>query len=898
MSQISQVQINYNIGENQQNAEIPIRVFIIGISQRGPVYKIVEISDVSSFLVIFGQPTNKYEFDFFQSVKSTVENGGVAICYRIPYADPDKCLYDSTFEYYITDSSKIQPIDVEYVLRDYDPLNESFSPNIYYTMKIGEKQLNEFGLYIQRTNKTTVLKYYVFRVDETEYYKLYIHDSRVYILKTVDSEDITKAIDYLPIIYQKQDGGTLSFRISVQKFNNKVSLYLEEIVENRDIGSVNGDENSDTIVYDAIYKMHKESKVEFDENLPGAKLTFTPINDFNSVLTINGNNDVELSDICRTLKNPIDPSCILGVFPLLFGPKDAENIRNVNLDGLCYYDLDENLKFEMFDCKTPMQTYVITNHNLEKNTLRQFIRASHFKYNWLEIEIANLIDKYVPQDLENAKNTIGVAFIAFYLDDEHKIDYKVLESFYGIVGASNTRFQNIEELINKNSCFFHVDMEGEVSNSYFIQALNTSTSLKYGSWLVPFIAPYSPNEDIEHNVNTIDIFSSNPIDKFSKDLSQPLSRLYDKLQNTEFINHVPFDYVLASGLQDVLLKEIPDDMQYNGTSSNGMVPYTSYIVDLDIDDESEGKETLNEIMSFQYENVRSLYRMLGMFSGLGDKGTIAFLDIPEKFNRYFKEHIDECHGNEENIKRMLAKMSIPQISRGQNATDIFPNLYGSRELYDRIYPLFNYQMVDIDKRLTRYKKFRKHRKFELVPGSTMVVGAYVSADNNDDFSPIAGPRSVESFSNCHSSFIETNPKLFKILYDLYGVTSLMNNRDNETFPVQQTTWKNSTSVLKQIHAFRIYIALRRGAYNIARSYLYEMNIEKVLGNFQNDLDYLLGRFKNRSYIDNNSSARVWSDISDIEQHQVHVEINAGIFGAIVKIIVNLNLTSMTIEVVQ
>jgi hypothetical protein len=142
------------------------------------------------------------------------------------------------------------------------------------------------------------------------------------------------------------------------------------------------------------------------------------------------------------------------------------------------------------------------------------------------------------------------------------------------------------------------------------------------------------------------------------------------------------------------------------------------------------------------------------------------------------------------------------------------------------------------------------------------------------------------------------PDLFKVLFDVYGVSSLINDRDNNTFPIQQTTWRKTTSILKQLHAFRIYVAIRRRAYDIARSYLYEPNIESIRNEMLSSLNYLINLFKENNYIDSNSNVKLWADISDIEQHQVQVVITLGIFGAIVKIIVNMNLQNMTIEIIQ
>lgn len=140
--------------------------------------------------------------------------------------------------------------------------------------------------------------------------------------------------------------------------------------------------------------------------------------------------------------------------------------------------------------------------------------------------------------------------------------------------------------------------------------------------------------------------------------------------------------------------------------------------------------------------------------------------------------------------------------------------------------------------------------------------------------------------------------LFKVLFDTYGISSLINDRDNNTFPIQQTTWRNTTSVLKQIHAFRIYVEIRRRAYEILKSYLYEPNIENNRNQIESSLNYLLYQFKENHYIDNLSNAKVWADIPDIEAHQVQVILTVGIYGAIVKIIVNMNLQDMTIEIIE
>ena len=489
-----------------------------------------------------------------------------------------------------------------------------------------------------------------------------------------------------------------------------------------------------------------------------------------------------------------------------------------------------------------------------------------------------------------------MAFFGFYLTDEHKLDYKLLESFYGLVGISNKKFANLEDLVNKYSNFFRLKIEGEVKNIYSIRALNKRGFLNPKTlWYVPFFAPEAPLEYYDeetgtggrHIVDMNSIFEEIPYIKYDEIYSHSLTKLFNRFSKTEYFNSAPFDYILAPGVTDIILNVQKHRSPHDIESTGSLVPYEEFFVNLDCDEPDLTDTTLN----LSFYNVQNFNRLISIGTSFGDKGTIALIDIPKIYNTYLRDIIKK-------------ETTEPKIK--ENLTDVYFGLQhilpirfnSTREIYDRTYPLFNYQDVDKDFRLTRYNKFRPHRKFDTVPGSSIVVGAYVNEDVNDDFAPIAGPRSSGLFRVCHNGYIDMkNPLLFKVMFEQYGVSSLINGFDNNTYPVQQTTWKNSLSVLKQLHAFRIYVTIRRRAYCIAKSYLYETNTDINRKNLQTALNYLIYQFVDNYYIDKNSNANVWADISDIESHQIHIEMNVGIYGAIVKITVNMNLQDMTIEMI-
>ncbi len=897
MSQVGQVIVNYNIPQSKtETTDLPVKTLLIGLSQRGPVYRPVSISDVESFLIVFGQPTNKYEFDFFEAVKSVVESGGIAVCYRVPYADQDKKLYDTPFEYYIVDLSKIRKLS-RIILED-----QKYN-GTYYKFYTKRNARDVLSLYIEKTDNIEAKHYVILQntSNDSEYYKLYIYAKRVYItpyhLKPGEKYDVCIRISL------QNNPNELDYMIYVKNHNGHAGIYLSEY------SSSGGTEPIDIEyknVYDVVYKLYDNKTINLDEGF-GAKLTFTLLNDFNSAFVYkldDINPEISLRSDCFNIKTDIDPSQIFGIFPILFGPKDAELLRNIETNKLCY--LDEHVsnqfymdRFEVYPFKKntrPFQIKDIPGKIIEK--FDQFERSPHFNQNWFKNEVTKLIDQYIPQETSECKNTLGIAFVALYLDDEHKLDYKVLESFYGCVGTSTKIYDNIEDLVNKYSTFFHLSIDGCIEKDIYIRAFNRRAFIysidEYPQkWIVPFCAPYTPEKT--QIVDTSDIFAYEPPDKFSQTLSKPLSRFYDILLNTEFLNNVPFNYVLSPGLTDVLLLSTMTNVSTT-SKTDSIVPY---VFDrFDLEDSHYINIADKTIGSGKQRNVRNLYKLISMYTAFGDKGTIAFIDIPEAYNMFLKENIAKCYGNENKIKDLLSVISQPVSNISFRETDIFPQLNGSREIYDRTYPLFNYQWIDKDKRLTRYHRFNKPRRYELVPGSVEVIAAYINHESKMNFSPIAGTQSIEFLENCHKSLIENNVKLYKLLFDLYSVSSLMNDRNNGTYPIQQTTWKNSTSVLKQLHAFRIYVAIRRYAYDICKSYLYEPNIENNRNNLQNSLNYMLSQFKQNAYIDSASYATVWADTYDIEQNQVQVQIIIGIYGAIVKIIINLNLTDMKIDYVN
>ena len=869
MSQIGQVQVNFNNPLMTNDYLSYPKALIIGVSQRGPIYKVVEIESVSQFIVVFGQPTNKYEFDFFEAVKTTVENGGIALCYRIPYTDNKD--FSKSMEFFIVAHPKEK--------LNYNFAFEDRTTHEICVLRVRVQNEKKWVYLFPNTDPDAVIvDHVIIKGDNPQiYYKMYVDNGQL----LTDETEITD--DAFSEFYIKSEDETESYYVDFHDNNvtvDKVGLYLYD-----------GDEEDDGKTnFDVIYKSSNYIDIDYSE---GAKLTFNLINDFNSALIIqdkdeSGEIDVgeEYTDIsteisadsyCYTgLRDDIDPSEILGVFPIFYGPRDAENLRNLNYKDLYIFGkTDYSNRIDIFNayvCQKDNndEPYKIDSEIISNDVFAEFERDTHFTFNWAEKEVAKLIDANVPQDIDSCPNTLGVAFFGIYLNDEHKLDYILLESFYGLVGISNNRFRNLEDLINKKSKFFRVEIDGSISEYSYIRALSRDSFIEESNkWIVPFFAP-TPRLDGSRNIiDTDSIFAEFPDCKCTQSYDYSLSKLFDKLEKTEFLNSVPFDY---------MLEPIDDGEVYLSTSS--MVPYDRYQVDL-------SKVYYGD--AHAYTNIKNFYKMISLGTRFGDKGTIAFIDIPEKINTFIIENLDKCF-TDTNISDMLSihlNKILPQFKKS------------SSEIYDRTYPLYNYQYADRDGRLTRYHKFRPLRKFEIVPGSSIVVGAYVYYQLSNNFDPLAGPRSADMFALCHKSLTDmSKPQLFKILFDLYGITSLINNKDNQTFPIQQTTWKNSYSVLKQLHAFRIYVELRRRAYGIVKSYLYETNTEGTRKSLKSKLNTLLYDFKEQHYIDNSSFANVWADIQDIEGHQIQVEMNVGIFGAIVKIIINMNLRDMKIEIVS
>lgn len=895
MSQIGQIQINYNVNTQNRVSERLAKSFIIGVSQRGPIYKPTTISNLNKFLLVFGQPTNSFEFNFFQAVKSVVNAGGIAICYRIPYTD-QKNLDSTNAEFYI--GAKISD---GYNIK----FRDQYWKNDYYYLRVNLKRhkkelsnneipdVGDCALYLYPTNDPVTIVDWIYMRQGNLYYKIYVQNKRLYAEKVKSAFTNDYVFDTFYVKYEPTDSYEFCLRVKENETRYKMGLYLykEKNKENFEF---------DKTIYDVIYKSNSNHPLDYSE---GAKLTFTLINDFNSVLLPSYDYDkekdvyvlhLEKDKICNNIKADIDPEQIIGIFPIFFGTKDADNLRQLNFSQLHYYNNHTKNyihEFNVYPCSNAVDfdSYRcdVDGMLFDYGIFSEFERAPHFKRNWFEREIAKLVDSYIPQNTRECMNTLGVAFYAFYLNDEHKIDYKLLESYYGMVGCSTDRFQNLEVLINKYSNFFRVHIDGMVKGPIYTRALNQkSLILEQNKFVVPCFAPIPAEEDQRNLVNMDSIFSFNPSVKCHPIFSKPLSRLFDKLKNTEYLNSAPFDYILAPGMEDILLNLGFLNKDINIYDPKSLVPFTQYQINLKKGPIPYEYFVDNYEERPYLENVKSFQKLIAIGTGFGDKGTIGIVDVPRIFNEYFKRNIRQCY-TDDSITNLLSVLKT-----------IYPDFSRTSEIYNRTYPVFNYQYVDRDPSLTRYHKFSYRKNCELVPASAMLIGAYNEEENTYNFDPIAGPRNVDLFTDCHKCYMNMErPEFFKFMFDLYGISSLMNDYNNGTFPIQQTTWKKSTSVLKQLHAFRIYVEIRRRVYDIAKSYLYEPNTTFNINEFQNKIDVLLKQFKENYYIDSPSYAKVWSTIPDIEQHQVNVLVVIGIFGAIVKIVVNMNLQNMTIEVV-
>ena len=750
MATYPSVNVNYNVRDNAVAPSYIPSAFIVGVSQRGPCYRVVTITDVNQFLDVFGQPTNKFEYDFFKAVKTTVFSRSIAYCYRIPYSDEEKQLYDAKFRY---------------VLK-------------------------------QTADNLTQLQYDISATSE-----------------------------------------------------------ISDIVDGKE----------------AVFE-------------------FTPLNDFESIVDItdedNGDHNVEKRTIfisdnrLRSISNDIDPEYVIGIMPIFFGAKDVENLYDLKFKDLFYYDKTDITrkqnfidKFNLYVCDKDNSQYLVDSSELTE-LFKEFERSNHFTYDWFQVEIGKLIDNLAPKDTDEFRNTMGIAFVEFFFDDQHKLDYKILEAYYGLVGHSTNRYRNLEDQINSRSNFFHIDITGNIDKFTYIQALGDG-SLLSNEYVVPLMSPYKPSGI--RIIESKNIFDETPASKYDDRYCYSLKTLYDRLVKTEYLNSVPFDYVLSPGVIDIFCLE---DQSKDHKTYDGLLPYkrSEFIIDpLDRYDD------IDHISTF---NIISLNKFLSRLTNLGDKGILALIDIPEVVNQYFKENLGTCY-TDSDTKDMVSKVEkfIP---------DLKTPLGG---LYDRTYPLFNYQYVDKDFELTRYKRLElKNERFELIPGSIMVLRAYLRNDLAQNFYPIAGPRSVNNFPICHRSFIDKkDTNLFKVIYDAYGIASLVNDRDNNTFIVQQTTWNQTTSIFKQIHALRIYKFLKRRVLSALYQRIYEPNTLDNRKALKSELQSILAEFKRVQLIDNVSDAFVWALKSDIENNQINCQVVVGIFGAIVKIVLNMNLTSATID---
>ena len=511
MATYPSVNVNYNVRDNAVAPSYIPSAFIVGVSQHGPCYRVVTITDINQFLDVFGQPTNKFEYDFFKAVKTTVFSRSIAYCYRIPYSDEEKRLYDAKFKY---------------------------------------------------------------------------------VLKQTD-ENLTQL-----------------------KYNANIS----EIV--------NGKE--------AIFE-------------------FTPLNDFESIINVQSNH-VELSDdSLSVISNDIDPAFMIGVFPIFFGAKDVENLYDLKFSELFYFDKtditrNQNYidKFNIFNCDSSNHKYSIDSTKLTE-LFKEYQRSNHFEYDWFQKEIGSLVDNLAAKDTDEFRNTIGIAFVKLFFDDKHKLDYKILEAYYGFVGHSSNEYKNIEDLINLRSNFFHLDITGFIDKYTYIQALGNG-SLTANKFVVPMISPYKSTE--EKQIKAENIFGEIPTSKYNDKYTYSLKTLYDRLVKTEYLNSAPFDYVLFPGLTDIFCLE---NQSEDYDIYDGLLPYKKSIFNI----QSDEYDDIANIDSF---DIINLNKFLARLTNLGDRGIIALLDIPEVFNQYFKENLDTCY-NDSDIKKMISDMGKGDLER-------------------------------------------------------------------------------------------------------------------------------------------------------------------------------------------------------------------------------------------
>lgn len=71
-------------------------VLVLGFASRGETYLPITITSIKEFLNYFGYPETEIEFYFYLSVESITNNGGTALCIRLPYDN----VMDENYKYY------------------------------------------------------------------------------------------------------------------------------------------------------------------------------------------------------------------------------------------------------------------------------------------------------------------------------------------------------------------------------------------------------------------------------------------------------------------------------------------------------------------------------------------------------------------------------------------------------------------------------------------------------------------------------------------------------------------------------------------------------------------------------------------------------------------------------
>lgn len=103
------ITITSNVVDTNTTTYIRSNVFVYGFAAKGPLNEQITITNLETFIDVYGLPITSAEYSMYESVNNIIKGGGVAICFRIPYVVTNSEVSDTTniVSYYCNAQSTI-----------------------------------------------------------------------------------------------------------------------------------------------------------------------------------------------------------------------------------------------------------------------------------------------------------------------------------------------------------------------------------------------------------------------------------------------------------------------------------------------------------------------------------------------------------------------------------------------------------------------------------------------------------------------------------------------------------------------------------------------------------------------------------------------------------------------